>query len=539
MKKYLPQVVLAFAVSFMMFIYEPIVMYANNINDFWFDLKILLKPSVVMFIAAFLMIFILYSLLYLIIKKVTKKNKMYHILLIAGYILFITSYIEGNYLAGLLPALDGSFIDWSKYTKASLTSFVILLVITILVVIIYKKYKDKTINILKYISMAICAMLSVSLLTTITSTDALKSKEYSVTATTKNLDAYSEEDNFIILLLDATDSVMYNEIVESNSKYKTSLKDFTYYPDTISGYPFTRDSIPFILSGMWNNNENDFKDYYIKAMDSSPLIKELKSKKYNINIYDTEILYNSENASIINNLSFNCEYNTKSFMKQELKYVLFKYLPFYLKKYANIESMNFNNAKKVKGEVFDLNDRVFYNTYLNNFSKSDDKQFKFIHLEGAHVPFDLDKNLNSIMNGTYKQKLEATVNLTEKYLNYLKENDVYDNSNIIIMADHGYNVEDIIMGRQNPILYIKCKNETHENMIISDKAISYEDLTIAYNDLLNNKKGNEVFKDISSNRERRYIWYEYGKENRMVEYVQKGKAWNNDTLVPTGREFNR
>ena len=212
MKKYLPQVVLAFAVSFMMFIYEPIVMYANNINDFWFDLKILLKPSIVMFIAAFLMIFILYSLLYLIIKKVTKKDKMYHILLIAGYILFITSYIEGNYLAGLLPALDGSFIDWSKYTKASLTSFVILLVVTILVVIIYKKYKDKTINILKYISMAICAMLSVSLLTTITSTDALKSKKYSVTATTKNLDAYSEEDNFIILLLDATDSVMYNEI---------------------------------------------------------------------------------------------------------------------------------------------------------------------------------------------------------------------------------------------------------------------------------------------------------------------------------------
>ena len=80
MKKYLPQVVLSFAVSFMMFIYEPIVMYANNINDFWFDLKILLKPSIVMFIAAFLMIFILYSLLYLIIKKVTKKNKMYHIL---------------------------------------------------------------------------------------------------------------------------------------------------------------------------------------------------------------------------------------------------------------------------------------------------------------------------------------------------------------------------------------------------------------------------------------------------------------------------
>ena len=118
------------------------------------------------------------------------------------------------------------------------------------------------------------------------------------------------------------------------------------------------------------------------------------------------------------------------------------------------------------------------------------------------------------------------------------ENDVYDNSSIVIMADHGYNGDDKIEGRQNPILYIKGINE-HHKMNISDKPISYEDLTNAYLDLLDGKKRTELFKDIPNKRMRRYLLYAYTKENHMVEYEQTGKAWDLETLKKTGREFNR
>ena len=53
----------------------------------------------------------------------------------------------------------------------------------------------------------------------------------------------------------------------------------------------------------------------------------------------------------------------------------------------------------------------------------------------------------------------------------LKEKGVYDNSIIIVLADHGY-IEGRDDGRQNPILYIKGLNE-HHKMITSPSLTSH------------------------------------------------------------------
>ena len=58
-------------------------------------------------------------------------------------------------------------------------------------------------------------------------------------------------------------------------------------------------------------------------------------------------------------------------------------------------------------------------------------------------------------------------------------------------------------------------------------------------DLLDDKDSTSLFSDIALKRKRRYLWYQYLKENHMVEYEQYGYAWNEDTLKPTGKEFNR
>lgn len=529
--------ILAFTTSFMLFIYEPIIMYSNNINDFWFDLSILYKNSVHLFLLLFFVIFFSYFLFYFIDKKVFKNKKIYNILLIIGYIIFISIYIEGNYMAGFLPPLDGTSIVWKNFIKESIISIAILIIVSTLIFILYKKYNSKMIGYLKYIGLAIFIMISSSLLTTLLTTNALKPKEYAVTSTIKNINTYSENENFIIFLLDAVDSRTFYKVLNTNDEYKDIFNDFTYYPDTMSTYPFTRDSIPFILSGVWNNNEDEFKDYYVKSMNKSPLLKNLYDEKYDVNIYDTEILYNSKNAEKIKNLSFSSDYDEMKFKRQELKYVLFKYLPFYLKKYSKIDTLNFNGTKLSIDGVFDLSDTTFNSEYMNDFKTSKNNQFKFIHLEGAHVPFNLDKDLNRISGGTYDQKVESNIVLTGKFLSYLKKNNVYDNSNVIVMADHGYNMLEAI-GRQNPILFIKGKNEKHD-LKISDKAISYDDLQSAYSDLLDHEKSINLFSDISSKRSRRYLFYYYGKEDNMIEYIQKEKAWDTNSMEKTGKEFNR
>ena len=67
----------------------------------------------------------------------------------------------------------------------------------------------------------------------------------------------------------------------------------------------------------------------------------------------------------------------------------------------------------------------------------------------------------------------------------------------------------------------------------------YEDLVGAYDRLLEGSLSDECFAYREGDqRERRYLLYKYLGEDHMVEYVQKGHAGDEETLVPTGRTFD-
>lgn len=542
MKNLINSYILSFVICFMLFIYEPITMYSTNMNDLWFEFSMIIMPLIKLFLKSFIFLSLCFSIVYFIFYKLLKLRKVYQILLIIFFIIFLVSYIQGNYLAGNLPGLDGAIINWNKYNNENITS-IILLVVTCLIMIIssIKFGLNKIVNFTKYITLVIFAMLTVSLITTFLTTKILDCHKSTYVLTTNNINNASNDKNFFIFLLDAVDSRKFNEIV-SDSKYKNMFEDFTYYPDTMSAYPFTRDSIPFILSGVINENKDDFLTYETKAYDKSPLFPKLSKLGYDINLYDGDLSWNSDGIKTVSNkVDTNGKVNEKKFYNEELKYILFKYLPFYLKKYSNIEKMNFKKCRVAADiELFDWDNYTEYKRIKNNKLKiKSNKYFSFTHIEGGHRPFTINDKFE-IIDGTYDQKLLANAKIIEAFINRLKENDVYDNSVIIIMSDHGFNYEDIeeVDGRQNPILYIKGIDE-HHDMQVSDKPISYFDLMDAYSDLLDGKKSDEIFADIEYPRTRRYIWYQWTKEDYMVEYEQTGKAWDMDTLVKTGKEFNR
>lgn len=134
----------------------------------------------------------------------------------------------------------------------------------------------------------------------------------------------------------------------------------------------------------------------------------------------------------------------------------------------------------------------------------------------------------------------------DAYLTRLKANDAYDNSIIIIMADHGYyDVDhsshgDEVFARYHPILLIKGFEEKHA-LTESDIPISHLDLMDAYMDLLDGKESLELFanKDWDENRKRKIIWYEYLKEDHMVEYELEGSTDDWQNFKPTGNVFDR
>lgn len=540
LKNLTPAYILSFVISFMLYIYEPILTYSTNINDFWFDFKTMIGPILLYFAILWAGLSILYTVVYFINKCFSKKLRFYKVILILSYIAFIFIYIQGNYMTGKLPTLDGTTINWGTYTTENIISIVILVVLLVaeIIAIIKLKY-DTTVKANNWITIAIFFMLLTSFVSVLFTPDMFKEKIVA-NATIRNINNASSDKNFFIFLVDAVDSREFASVVEESPKYKNTFEDFTYYPDTVSAYLFTRDSIPFILSGKWNENKTDFIEYCDDAYSNSEFLKQLKDKDYQMNFYEYEIHWSSRKVEQFANVDvYNKDINSISLFKQLTKYTLFKYLPYSLKQYSKIETLNFEYCKVDKhNENFSWSNRLAYDMIKNNeIQVVDNRYFQFMHIEGGHVPFDYDENVNQIPEeeGTYRKKLQATLNIIDSFINRLKENNVYDNSVIIVMADHGYWAE---TGRQNPILYIKGIDE-HHAMETSDIPVSYEDLIGAYSQLLNGDKSADLFKDIKPDRIRRFIENWFKDEDHMVEFEQRGKAWDSSATYKTGREFNR
>lgn len=540
MKKLIPAYILSFIIAFMLYIVEPISLFVNNRDDFNYNLGNFIKPMLLVFLLVFIILSLFYTIIYFINKKFSDKLGFFNVIMIISYICFILIYIQGNYMIGNLPKLDGTTPDFSIYTFENIITIVILLSLIGIYVFCCIKYKyEKVINISNYISLAIFAMLFVGFIPSLMSSDLYISKDV-MFVSNKNINNISNNKNFLIFVVDAADSTVFNRELQK-SEYKDMFKDFTYYPDALSMYLFTRDAIPHILSGKVNKNETNFREYYNTALDDSPLINKLVDNNYQINLYEPDIKWNTEKSKVVNNTeAFNLSFSNECYVRQQTKYVLFKYLPFFLKKYSKIDYFEMNSCKTdYIPEAFTFDDLEMYGYITkSDLERIDDNYFHFIHIDGAHVPFDLDENLNKISNGTYSQKVNASIKIVNSYLERLREDGSYDNSVIIIMADHGYKDLEGNGTRTNPILYIKGLDE-HHDMITSDKAVSYVDLMEVFSDLLDGKKSTEVFPNVSSERERSYISYNYLEEDHMEEMVASGKAWDFSKMSKTGVEFNR
>ena len=75
----------------------------------------------------------------------------------------------------------------------------------------------------------------------------------------------SAKNNIVGVLIDAFDASIFEEIQKKNPEELQALKDFTYYPDSISSYGFTDYSLPEILTGKLYDYRIQFPKYLEEA----------------------------------------------------------------------------------------------------------------------------------------------------------------------------------------------------------------------------------------------------------------------------------
>jgi len=538
-QEYRYALILSAAISFLVMIFSPLDLYFNNVNDFWFDFGVVIPLLLKLFFITFLIGAGIFAVCWLLFEE------LYHVVYIGAFAALLCAYIQGNYLSGSLPAIDGTAVDWSLYHIQMLQSrylWTILPATILLMVRFVKMQKFYTVS--KYINILIVAMLSVSLVFACFKNDGLQHKNYRI-STTEHLYEMSEKQNFIILVVDALDARYFGKILEEYPEYKETFRDFTFFPDTVGAYTFTNYALPQLMTGVWMENQTDYQTYVTEAMEEAPVFKELEEKGYRMGMYETKLLYDSDNIYkfenyIKGNVSFG---SMETFLSEELPLFFFKYAPYQLKRYFEPDLQYFYHTMHVNDDVTvfsDLNPD-FYESILNaEVVTTQDNCFKFIHFEGAHTPFRYNRDVVQISEseGSYEQNVLCSITIMNAYIQTLKDAGVFDNTAIIMMGDHGLNYDnDEYWGRQNPVLLVKGINEKHD-FYISNAPLSYADLQEAYHRLISGMQAEDCFDaKVGDTRKRRFM--HYIREEKITEYYQEGYASDLNTLIPSGNVYER
>lgn len=533
-------IILSAATCFMFFLYAPLELYFMNKDEFWYDVWVLFPIMFCVFLLFTAICITGFGVLY----KYTQK--LFHAAVLFLFILFICSYVQGNYFIKYLPVFDGKVIDWSLYAGVGRTQSVILWCVVIYAVVFLckKMQTERVYQWIQVISVCMLLLFFATLSTLCITNQGLESKT-NVCVTTAYEMEMSKDQNFIILLLDALDGGAFSDMVMGNEELESIFEDFTYYDNTISAYPHTTYNVPFMLSGMWFENQTDSDAYFHRVVTESPFFEMLEDRGYALGLYEVDMGVDETTELRFENMGEYTKHVSSyaDFVRWQIMLTGLKYAPFDLKRFSVVNPNAFEKLRVLKGdgEPYHIsNNREFYDMFTREeLQYRDDKSFKFIHLWGAHAPYEYDKNLNYLPEGgTLMQSVEVCITLSDLYLKKLKEGNVYDNSVIIIIADHGngeYYEEDNL--NQHPVLLIKGVGERHAFQI-DDRPVSFEDLQEAYAYLLDGGDGQKVFEGKSQPGSRRFLWYDIKDDTHIVEYEQTGQAGDMDTMVPTSREFN-
>lgn len=546
LQEFMPGILLALASS-VLFLYAPLEIFFSNIADLWFDFPLIILPLLIAIIVSFIGLSFLLFVTYRINKKI------YRFLIYLGHVLLITTFIQGNFLVESLPVLDGSKIIWSNYKLQMVESAALLVIISALYYLLIKKISLKSfVKLSSIFSLLMILIMSTVLIVTGIATNGFAKKDMMWLTSDKQY-VMSQDKNLIVMIVDATDATYFKKVINEYPELKETFEDFTFFTNTLSAYPYTQTSVPFILGSQWINDDETLEDYAKRNIENSALLNELQNKDYEIGIYTPNIrMEKVDTSKFVNFQKVEYGIKKKGFLKNIYKLSWFKYAPFYLKNLVNVDMDMFTKLrinKNKRNNDFDTENLAFYqNMQRSSIEKTTAKQFKFIHFDGSHTPFQYDENLNLIStdDGDYKTAIRAAIKIVDTYLAMLKESGVYDNSAIIIMADHGYTVVDdpehtahISTDRQNPILLVKGLGESHE-LYYNDAPIDFTDLPECYSRLLDGAQSDSVFDaKEGESRERQYDYYNLNFSDYYEVQIQKGHASDDTTLEDTGVKLKR
>lgn len=522
----------AVLISFTFFVAGPISLYVTNADEFWFPITQML-PGI-------LILFVVVSALLTIVLSLFGGDWFLRVLSIT-FGIGIALYVQGNFLVADYGLLNGADVDWNAFGEwAVVNTFIWIACVLIPLCVLY--FRRSWMKIAVSYGSALLVMVQAVALggMLVTAGDLGGNTDYILT--TENINVVSEKENIIVFLLDAFGAVYLDDLLDKNPEYQEKFEDFTYYRNASAAGSPTHIAMPAILTGYLYKDELSYADYVSQAFQYTPLYRTMVEYNYDVGIYTNARFVDKEQDEYISNIFYGGSQVSSQlkFLEYWMKFTAFRYFPHILKSPFLIYSGVFDELKTGnKGlESYSISDRAYLQLQEPLEFQSEKNAFRLYHVMGAHPPYSLDENAVIVGNSetTREQQIKGCFHIIENYIRQLKEKGVYDNSTIIIMADHGAGID------YNPIFMLKEKN-AHRDFNVSVAPISHIDLLPTLLEILGENEaqiapyGRSIFSVTENEMRDRYFYRDTPGANEVrhiVEYHSSGDVWNEAEWKETG-----
>ncbi len=522
---------------FILFFTAPASFYFDHINEIEFSLKDVFIPVLGLFIVLFC---VLYLVLFLL------RNQLNCFKIAAGTIVGIAAagWVQSQLFVWEFGPLDRLDIILNKWKINMMIELIVwpLIIISIVILFYMGREKRQTIMVQVLFLLGFISVSSSFLSAPNEIQNKTKQKEI------KDVFSFQRTNNVLVILLEGFQSDYFDLIKNEYPDEIIFLDGFTFYRNTISRYPTSKPNMTAILRGRFLENQKNYNSSFHDSLTNWDIQDYYNKKGYNSKIVDV----NSDNASIKDILKcFSVEISSP--VKRFLDFGFFRCSPTRLKKIIYNDGKWLLSFKRTNDPpVMNDDDIRFVDLFEKQANIAKEPKagtFKFIHFNISHPPLCVDENLkfNPTLKGKngYIRQARGSMALIKKILTKLKELNIYDKTEIVIMADHGATDLPSLRPEPGPVskivsssaLALLLYKPTFANgkIVVDDRPLYNSDLgcllqvenkNLDYAGFNAAKKGED--------RLRKFLFYDWNNNlgsnqfPRMTEYIVSGHAYNGE-----------
>ena len=479
--------VCAFSV-YTVFVVAPLELVANNAKDISFSLTDVFGPVMIAGLIMTLVAAVFLSVL---------RGRVFNVASALVFGLGFCAYVQALFMNKDMPLADGHEVYWGDFTRQMIVSGFVWIVILGAITAFSIIWVRKTRTIFSAAAIVLIVIQTVGVVSLWgpaiqNFTDTTAAETAGIRATREGLYNVSSKKNVVVFVLDTTDTLEVEHLRETNPETFDGLTGFTWYSDTVGSMIPTRYGATSLLYGLRPTDTNrPIEDFIQNWAKDSTFLDDIRSLGYSSGIYSDMVEYDwsaaytrdrTLNVHELRGRGADNQMDTLGALRILYKAAFCRDLPWVFKPrfWYYSEDLNMRMRKNVNMDDIDLSSQPYKEDDLKYYHElkhyglttqeevhGENGDFRFIHLVGSHPPFIINKNVEPAKNESEQTEDEQTIasfKIVEEYIKELKRLGLYENTSIIITADHGrwYLTSEDIKTPSAPCIFYKPAGQTTE-----------------------------------------------------------------------------